>query len=182
MITIDKLEEIKTIKVIFENLKIIKKGFIVEKFIQKINEDLFTTIEEEICTLLYQFCEYNLWSERTLGSVFRDLSIYLMINSKKENDIENETKYYRSITHVRRIHRFAVEVTLFHCRVYRIYTDTEFPFQCPSIRFVKHLDKDNDDRIWDEKIKVEQLWSPVKTLAVLVIQFDYYNYAGKYHI
>ena len=109
-------------------------------------------------------------------------------NRYKNNVKEMEIKYPRSITDVRRIHRFAVEVTLFHERVYRIYTDTEFPFHCPFIRFVKHVhlhvhededekeDENKDGRKRNEQIKVEQLWSPSKTLAILVIQYDYYNF------
>jgi hypothetical protein len=37
-------------------------------------------------------------------------------------------------------------------------------------------DENKDGRKRNEQIKVEQLWSPSKTLAILVIQYDYYNF------
>uniref|UniRef100_A0A6C0D2S7 Uncharacterized protein n=1 Tax=viral metagenome TaxID=1070528 RepID=A0A6C0D2S7_9ZZZZ len=103
---------------------------------------------------------------------------YLCLGQERfrRNIQEIESKYKKTIS-VRRLHRFALELTVYNRRVYRLYIDTDFPFSCPSIQFMKHLDEGENPV--QERARVNQLWNPSSNLATLILQYDHYNYEYK---
>ena len=86
MITRNQLEEIKVFKVVFESLEQIDKGFVVDSFIKSRNTSCELSMDQQVVVLLDQFCKYNFWSERTLGSIFRDLPVHFVMEIFKEHD------------------------------------------------------------------------------------------------
>jgi hypothetical protein len=91
MITKAQLSEGLLHKTIFECLAENDQSEIIDIYIDSINKELDLDVERKITILLEQFCKYSFWCERTIGSLFRDFAVILLIDDLNNGDA---TKYY----------------------------------------------------------------------------------------
>jgi hypothetical protein len=131
----------------------------------------------EIVYHIYEFGPHHrILMKETLAIIGMLQMSYLCLGQDRfrRNIQEIESKYKKTIS-VHRLHRFALELTVYNRRVYRLYIDTEFPFSCPSIQFIKHLYDEGENPV-QERARVDQLWNPSSRIAILILQYDHYNY------